>query len=193
MQRGHYTLKRLVINSLMIALYLVLAMFLAIPLGGLKITIEGLPVIIVAVLFGPADAAVVGFVAEFINQMLTYGFTPTTLLWIAPAVIRGLVVGLCLLPLKKSGGLLAQKIRPAHLAIFYAVNMLSAVAVSLANTFTLYVDSKMYGYYTYAYVFGALITRIVLGLLTTAGMATVTLPIVAALRRAGLIQRKDAP
>ncbi len=188
MQKNIFDLKRLVLNSLMIALYLVLALLLVIPLGGLKITIEGLPVIIVAVIFGPVDAALVGFLGEFINQMLTYGFTPTTLLWIAPSVARGLLVGLCLLPLRKTEGLLAQKPRALHLCIFYAINLIAAVVVSMLNTFTMYVDSKMFGYYSYALVFGALISRIVLGLASTAGMATLTLPIVAALKRARLVK-----
>ena len=35
-------------------------------------------VILCAIVFGPVDAAIVGGVAELLNQMLTFGFTPTT-------------------------------------------------------------------------------------------------------------------
>ncbi len=187
MQKKKLSLKRLVLNALMIALYLVIATFLAIPLGGLKITIEALPIIIVAVVFGPVDAAIVGFLGELLNQMLTFGFTPTTLLWIAPSVARGLLVGLCLLPLKKEGALLTGKPKPAHLAFFFAVNMIGALVASVLNTFTLYVDSKMFGYYSYAMVFGSLVVRIVLGVATSIALSAMTLPVAAALKRARLV------
>ena len=36
----------------------------------------------------------VGAVGGFLNQMLTYGFTVTTLMWIFPNAVRGLLVGL---------------------------------------------------------------------------------------------------
>ncbi len=188
MRKSIFTLRRLVLNSLMISLYLGLATLLTIPLGGLKITIEALPVVICAVIFGPWDAAIVGFLGEFLNQMLSFGFTPTTLLWVAPSVVRGLMVGLALLPMKKSGSLLSQKLSPNRLAVFYIINLASAVVVSLMNTFTLYVDSKMFGYYSYAMVFGSLALRILTGLVATAAMATLTLPIVAALKRARLVK-----
>lgn len=187
MQKKKIPVKRLVLGGLLTALYVILASFLKIPLGGLKVTIEGLPVIIAAVLFGPVDGAVVGFLGEFMNQMLEFGFTPTTLLWILPSVVRGLMVGLCLLPLKKQGSLLSEKPRSVHLVIFFAVNMVAAVVVSGLNTFTLYVDSKMFGYYSYAMVFGSFVARIILGVATSIAMSVMTLPIVAGLKRARLV------
>ncbi len=187
MQKKRNLVKRLVLGGLLTALYLVLAAFLKIPLGGLKVTIEALPVIISAVLFGPVDAAVVGFLGEFMNQMLEYGFTPTTLLWILPSVVRGLMVGLCLLPMKKQGSLLSGRPKIVHLVIFFAVNAVAAIVVSGLNTFTLYVDSKMFGYYSYALVFGSFVMRIILGVVTSVAMCVMTLPIVAALKRARLV------
>ncbi len=187
MQKKRTFVKRLVLNAFMTALYLTLATLLVIPLGGLKITIEALPIIIVAVLFGPVDAAIVGLLGEFMNQMLTFGFTPTTALWVLPSVVRGLMVGLCLLPLKKEGHLLTEKPKPSHLVVFFAVNLVAAIVVSLLNTLTLYVDSKMFGYYSYAMVFGSLVVRIVLGAATSVALSMITLPIIAALKRARLV------
>ena len=185
MKKSKLTIRRMAINAVMIAIYIILSVHFIIPLGGLKITIEALPVILCAVLFGPADAAIVGGLAEFINQLLTFGITPTTALWVLPAVVRGLFVGLCLLPVRKQAvgqNLLLGK----RLVAFYIICLVSAVIVSCLNTFTLYVDSKMFGYYSYGLVFGSFALRIVTGLVASTAMAALTIPLYTAMRRAKL-------
>ena len=72
--KNRFTAKRIAINAVLVALYIGLSMFSFI-LGGVKITLEGLPVVICAIVFGPIDAVIVGFLGEFVNQMLTFGFT----------------------------------------------------------------------------------------------------------------------
>jgi ECF transporter S component (folate family) len=185
MKKTKLTIRRMAINAVMMAIYIILSTHFTIPLGGLKITIEALPVILCAVLFGPVDAAIVGGLAEFVNQLLTFGITPTTALWILPAVARGLFVGLCLLPVRKfaAGQNLLQGKR---LIVFYIICLISAVIVSCLNTFTLYVDSKMFGYYSYAMVFGSFALRIITGLVATTAMAALTIPLYTAMRRAKL-------
>lgn len=190
MKKTHFPVKRIALDAVMVALYIGLS-FLSIPLGGLKITFEALPVIICAVAFGPVDAAIVGFLSEFLNQMLTYGFTPTTLLWVLPAVVRGLFIGLCVLAMKKHlkqdvFTLLKSK-RSVWLLVICAV---SGVLVSCINTFTLYVDSKMYGYYSYAMVFGVFWIRIISGIISSIAMGLLTSPVVLALQKAKLVRRE---
>ena len=51
--------KRLATNAMLAALYFALSM-LAVPMGGLKLTFEHLPVIIAAMMFGPVDALIIG-------------------------------------------------------------------------------------------------------------------------------------
>ena len=186
MKKSNISIRRMTINAVLMAIYVVCAMYLVIPLGGIKITIEALPVILCAVLFGPADAAIVGGLAEFINQLLTFGITPTTALWVLPAVVRGLLVGYCMLPLRKRNpgqSLFVGK----RLVIFYIVCLVSAVIVSCLNTFTLYVDSKMFGYYSYALVFGSFVMRIITGLVASTAMAALTIPLATAMRKAKLV------
>ena len=67
---------------------------------------------------------------------------------------------------------------------FFVTCVISGLICSLINTFTLYVDSKMFGYYSYAMVFGALVTRLITGMIASAGMGIVAQPIVLALRKA---------
>lgn len=186
MRKTRFTVQRIAMDAVLVALYVGLS-FLSIPLGGLKITVEALPVIICAMIFGPVDAAVVGGLAELINQLLTFGLTVTTPLWILPAVVRGLFVGLCMMPVKKRipvEGIFKSK----WVILYYAVCLVSAVMVSCINTFTLYVDSNLFGYYSYAMVFGSFALRIVTGLVSTALMATATAPVVLSLKRANLIR-----
>ena len=186
MKKTKLSVRRMAINAVLMAIYVVCAMYLTIPLGGLKITIEALPVILCAVLFGPADAAIVGGLAELINQMLTFGFTPTTALWVLPAVVRGLFVGFCMLPIRKRS--IGQSLFTGkRLIAFYIICLISAVIVSCLNTFTLYVDSKMFGYYSYAMVFGSFVLRIITGLVASSAMAALTVPLANAMRRAKLV------
>lgn len=147
--------KRLVTNAMLIAMYVVLSLVATINAGNMKFTLDSLPIIVGAALFGPVDGMIIGLMGSFLNQMLTYGFTATTVLWIIPAGIRGLMIG------------------------FYAkhhnfdmsfkqtqfITISSALAVTAVNTLVMYIDSKIYGYYSFAYVFGGILPRIIAGII----------------------------
>ena len=168
--------------AMLAALYFALSM-LAVPVGGLKLTFEHLPVIVAAMLFGPVDALVVGALGELANQMMTFGLTATTILWMTPAMFRGLSMGLCAKYLRKYMGLDAVIEKKLPLA-FLVTCVVSGLICSLLNTFTLYVDSKMYGYYSYALVFGVLWVRLGASAVSSVVMAVAGKPVLAAMRRA---------
>ena len=184
-ERRSFTVKRIALNAVLAALYVALSMF-SVPVGGFKLTFEHLPVILCAVLFGPIDAIIIGALGELINQMLTFGFTPTTIMWMAPAMFRGLSMGLGAVLLPKFLG------RPAMLEksvpiVFMVVCVVSGLICSLVNTFTLYVDSKMFGYYSYAMVFGVLWLRLGTSAISSVLMAVVVKPLADALHKARVI------
>ena len=179
------TTKRLALDAVMVALYFALSM-IAIPLGGLKLTFEHLPIILCAVLFGPVDALIVGALGEFINQMLTFGFTPTTILWMAPAMIRGLSMGLGARLSPRFLGLEALLEKKIPVA-FWVLCIIAGLVCSLVNTFTLYVDSKMFGYYSYAMVFGVLWVRLGTSAISSVVMSVVAKPLTQAMRKARVI------
>lgn len=166
--------RKIAINAVLIATYIVLSL-LAINLGPLKLTFEPFPVILVAVVFGPVDAMIVGGLGELINQMLTFGLTPTTFLWILPIVSRGLLIGIIAKVWKKVP------------VVFLGVNVVAGVLHSVLNTIALYVDSKMFGYYSEALVFGALFVRIAASVITAIIMVYATKSVVHALKKTGLI------
>ena len=177
--------KRMATNAMLAALYFALSM-LAIPVGGLKLTFEHLPIIIAALMFGPVDALVIGALGELANQMMTYGFTVTTVLWMAPAMFRGLSMGLCAKFLSKYVGANTVIEKKLPLA-FWVTCVISGLICSLLNTFTLYVDSKMFGYYSYAMVFGVLWIRLAASAVSSVVMAVAAKPVLAAMRKAKIV------
>ena len=131
-KKSRFTVKRMVVDGLMIAMTLVVAM-LKIQIGGLKLTFEALPTILCAVIFGPVDAIIVGGLGELLDQLLGFGLTPTTVLWILPAVARGLFVGLCVKVMNKH--LSADALtKVKHSVLFVIVCIISAIIVSCLNT-----------------------------------------------------------
>ena len=106
MSKRKTNIQFLTLSAIMAALYVgldFLAVSISAPLGGsMKISISGLPVLIVAVFAGPIWGGACGFVGALVGQMISYGFTPMTLLWVLPAVVRGVSGGLLFKAFKSS-------------------------------------------------------------------------------------------
>ena len=190
MSKTRFSVRRIAIDAVLIAMYFGLSL-LSVEIGGIKLTFASLPTLICAMLFGPVDGFLVGFLGAFMEQMIKYGFTATTLLWVLPPAIRGLFVGVCALLLKKHmsvDAILSTK-RPY---VYFVVTLISGAIVSVLNTLVFYVDAKMFGYYEYHMIFGVFWIRIASGLLSTLLMASIALPVVVALQRANFIPSKKA-
>ena len=98
--RGFAT-KRIALDAVMIALFFVLSTA-SIRIGNtFKITFDSLACLLTAMMFGPIDAFLVGFLGEFMSQMLGFGFTATTLLWVLAPAVRGLLIGLAVVLFKR--------------------------------------------------------------------------------------------
>ena len=143
--------ERLVINAMLAAVCFVLAMY-SLNFGVVKFTFEGIPVHIAALLFGPASGMLVGGVGTLLYQLLFYGVTATTLLWVAPYVLCGGVVGFF------------ARLRHYSLGRVQSVLLLVAgeLIITLCNTGALYVDSRLYGWYQPALITGYLGLRLFL-------------------------------
>lgn len=174
-------IRRLALDAMLAAMFVVLSLF-SINLPGMKITLDSLPILVGALLLGPLDGLAVGLIGSFINQMITYGFTATTLLWILPAGLRGLIVGSYA---KRHG--FSMSLRQT---IF--ITVISALLVTALNTLLLYVDSWVYSY-SYAAALMTLVLRIVAGILTAVVFSLILPAILRALRRLfGDAQEKSA-
>ncbi len=124
--------------------------YIALDFGNLKITFESLPVIVGAFMFGPIPGMIIGGIGTFIYQILKYGLSATTLLWILPYVICGLIVGLI-------AKMRNFKLNNKQIMIIIIANEL---LIFLLNTAVIYIDSKIYYYYSFAYVFGSFFIRL---------------------------------
>ena len=183
-----FTTKRLALNAVLIALYVLLG-FLKIPIGNiLRINLASFAVVVCAMAFSPVDGLIVGFMGEFLSQILgPYGMTPTTALWALPEAVRGLLLGLFMLIFTQKNLDASTLLKSKALVWFLAANIFAGVAASLLNTFALYVDSKMFGYYSYHMVFGVLIARLCIAAVLSGAFGYIALPVVSALRKNKII------
>lgn len=174
--------KALCRTAVMAALY-VLLNTVAIKAGNLRITFASLPVVVTALLFGPLESAAAALTGEFFNQLLMsgYGITATTPLWLIPPAIRGAAVGLAARVFRRTGRPLED--RPP---LCCAVCVLAALATTAVNTAVMALDAVIFGYYTRAYVFGALVYRLISGVVIAVVITAAALPLVRLLRRQGV-------
>ena len=159
--------KRLANLSMLISIYVVLSIVTPVKVANFKFTFEAFPILIAGLLFGPIDGLVVGAIGSFIYQILFsgYGITATTILWVLPHAISGLIVGLY------------AKFKRFELNYIDIglISIISALLVTALNLLALYIDSKIYGYYSYVLVFGNVLIKVLIGI-TLAIIYTSTLP-----------------
>lgn len=182
-KEGFFTVKRqtsnrilrIVLVGMLSALCFVLSAYVSVKAGSMKFTFAGLPILLASLLYGPVDGMLVGGIGEFLAQMIGFGFTPTTLLWILPAVVRGLMVGLY--RNAKKGDL-----KPVGTGI---IIVLSSLTVTLLNGLVIWADAVIMGYYSAAYVFGSTGWRFLASFITAILYCAVLLPLIAALKKNG--------
>ena len=172
MKKKHLVARQIAFDAVLAAMYFALS-FISIKLGNWKISVSGLPVLLGALLFGPLDGFLIGVTGAFLEQLISYGITVTTVLWILPIGCRGLVTGLY------------AKSRKFELSRRQTVfiTVLGALLMTALNTAVMYADSKIFHYYSAAYVFGALAGRIVTGVITAVVFACILPLLTAAIRK----------
>lgn len=183
-----FPVKRLVLNAMMVAMYVVLG-YLRIPIGNtFRISVAPFTVILCALAFGPIDGLLVGFLGEFLTQILgPYGLTQTTLLWCIGETVRGLTLGLASRLLLRKWIFCANRPETRQVVVILVFCAITGILASLGQTFALYVDSTLLGYYSYAMVFGALVARMGIYVVVSSLLGYLCLPIIATVRKAKLI------
>ena len=150
-KKGMSRAQHLALDGILAALAVVLG-FVSIRIGNImKISLEDLPVIFAALLFGPADGAAVAFVGIFLYQLFSFGITATTMLWVLPFVVVGWIVGMFA---KKAD---FNNTNRQILILFLAAELI----IWALNSGAIYADSKIYGYYYPTIVTGMLLIRAV--------------------------------
>ena len=173
LKRNLFSPRRLVTDGILIALFYVLSL-LNLEVAGVKLTLEALPITLAALLYGVPSGALVGLLGAFLEQMLRYGFTATTLLWILPPMLRGLLLGI--FPGRK----------PRSLPVTVGVCAAVGACTALLNTAVYYLDSRIYGYYQRELIFGVLIWRVLTGAVLSAAAGAIAPVLIRALKKNGL-------
>ena len=126
-----------------------------------------------------SEAVLVAMFGELLNQIISpYGITATTLLWVIPPMIQAAIIGVVALRAQAAGKRMEN--RPV---MCYTVSILAAIVTTAANTAVIWLDSVIYGYYTFALVFGSAMIRFVTGVVAAVLVATVAMPLTILLRR----------
>ena len=164
--------KRLVIDAMLVAMYVVLSNFVAINLGGIRITIDLLPIAVGAMLYGPVDGLIIGFLGNFLFQLLgPYGISVTTVLWALPDAVRGLLIGLFALKCPK----------PEVKRLMIALTVISVISTTV-TTGVMYVDCLIFKYSFAAYS-PYILARYAAGIIVAVVLSLVLIPLLKELRK----------
>lgn len=140
--------------GMLIALYFVLGRLgYMLDFQAVKVSFEGLPVLIGGLLFGPGAGIAIGGIGSFLTQVLgPYGLTVTTPIWMAPYIVSGLFAGVFALVKKYN-----FKLRDYWIGI-----AIYQVIITAINTLGLYVASHIEGWYHPTLITGNLLVRLVI-------------------------------
>ncbi|MBO6134227.1 MAG: ECF transporter S component [Lachnospiraceae bacterium] len=160
--------KLIVRGALYTAVFVILSIYGTINLQNLKITVQNFPIYVAAITLGAIPGALVGFTGMFVNQLLTYGFTATTLFWVLPQTILGAVCGYIF---EKN----LVKINDTQK--FFVCILVLQLMVTILNTLIYALDAFIYGYFNYLIIFGPIVIKIMISILTGI-VFSILLPIV---------------
>ena len=145
-------IKKLTFTGVLIGIFVVLGSYLSINAYNIKITFQNLPLFIGAILYGPIEGFIIGFIGMLICQLLSpYGFTYTTFLWCMPQATAGAILGFVV---KK------YNIKVDNSPRFWILIIIMHLIITVLNTIVIYMDSKIMGYYSFVYVFGSFVVRV---------------------------------
>ena len=170
----HMNARKLAFDALFAAVCAALGYF-ALDFLAVKVTFESLPVLTGGLLLGPVHGIIIGAVGTFIYQLLRYGLSYTTVLWMLPYIACGL-----------AAGLYARSVRFSHTRRgVFITSMLCEFMITALNTGVIYVDSKLFGYYPPQLILGALALRIGIAAVKGALFGLVLPEILKGLKKAG--------
>lgn len=164
--------KRLAFDAMLIAMYFVFSNYLAINLGSIRLTLDSLPIIIGACLFGPVDGLIIGLIGNFLFQLAgPYGVSATTVLWCLPDALRGLLAGL----------LLKNAVSAPSARLWLMLGLISLAATTL-TTGVMYIDCLVYKYAFSVYT-PFILWRYIVGLAVAVLIALMLPALIKALRQ----------
>lgn len=141
------------VASMMSALSIILDV-MSVKTNSTKITLYSFPLLISGFLFGPWVGLLSGIVSGLIAQVILYGFTITTPLWMVAPMLWGFLSGLLFFKAKK---------KKYSLWNISWIVVCTSLCVTAWNTLALYIDGLIFQYPT-PYVITQLGTRILISM-----------------------------
>ena len=181
---GKFTVRRICIDGMLAAIYCILSVASFTVYPNVQITFAGLAVIVAAIAYGAPDALFVALVGAIVSELRSgYGFSITTPMWIASRLVRAIIVGIV------ASIFLHKKQRMEdHPVICSITIVVAAICVTGANTLALWLDSIIIGYH-YSFVLVTTLIRFGVGILEAGITCVIVIPLMRALRKAGVITR----
>ena len=144
------------IASMMAALSIILDI-LSVRTDSSKITLYSLPLLLSGFLFGPWVGLLSGLASGLISQIILYGFSVTTPIWIIAPMLWGFLSGILFHKAFK---------KREKLWVISLVVIITSISATLVNTLAIYLDGLIFHYPT-PYV----ITQLGIRILTSLGLS----------------------
>ena len=153
-------IKKLMFSAMYIALVVVLARpgIGTFPIGrDAKITLQNLPIFVSAITLGPVYGELIAFCGLLLDQIISWGFMPTTFLWVLPQTIVAVICGI----------LFERGIVKVNNTIRFWCCIISLnVLITLLNTIVQIIDYYITGYTHPISVLMQLPMRLIMSILT---------------------------
>ena len=176
-------IKKMCICGMMAAIAIVLD-YISFKTEFTKITLYGLPLLLVGILFDQNYGLLTGLVEGIISQLICYGpgsIGLTTPIWMIAPMAWGFLSGLLIHKIKIS--------KNDKVNIIFAV-VITAISVTLINTGASFLDALIIGY-SYSFVVVSLLTRILFSLLSAIIYCVVLIIVVPILKKNIHTDNKD--
>lgn len=177
--------RRITGDGMLLAIYIVLSVITVKITPNLQITFTGIAIIMAIVLYGWTDGILIALLGSFISQLRSaYGLTITTPIWMIPPILRAVFFGLFYHIYLKKGILLQDK-----KVLFFVYATIAGLVTTIANTGAIYLDAYIFQY-PVALALVESIFRFISSIASSLVIAGLSLPIIYALKSAGLLHER---
>lgn len=139
-------------------LHYLLAVYTTFNIGQIRISIDQLPILLLAILFGPLESAVAALLGGFFYQVQMYGMQWMLFPWLLSSVVRGVIVGLGCRYLTRRNDDRPWK-KPVQ---FIALLCFAAIVTTIVNTAVIGLEAGIKGILTVEMMFDNFYTRLFL-------------------------------
>lgn len=153
--------------------------FLHIPLFNIEITLYGIPLIVIGIIYGPVYGILSGFVCGFTEQLITYGISIESIFYMLAPIIWGGISGIISMILKLDNKLSDNRSTKVKVLLkYFIIITITAILANLTNTISLTVSYYIWSSKVLDEVFLYFITNVVTRLLSVIIHIIIYIPLV---------------